>query len=116
MSDNGGEFGSFLAGFVIGGLVGAAAALVLAPQSGAETRSQLTGRGREFVDASEERYHHAVDTVDAYAQQASERAQQFGQDVERQARIILDAGRQESPNSGEGGSAESVAADDEILE
>ena len=52
MSDNdGGDFGSFLAGFVIGGLVGGAVALVLAPRSGAETRSQITGRGRELVDA-----------------------------------------------------------------
>ena len=48
MSDNDSEFGSFLAGFVIGGLVGAAVALVLAPQSGADTRSQITGKGNEL--------------------------------------------------------------------
>ena len=39
MGDNNSDFGAFLAGFVIGGLVGAATALLLAPQSGEETRT-----------------------------------------------------------------------------
>ena len=94
MSDNDSDFGSFLAGFVIGGLVGAAVALILAPRSGAETRSQITGKGRDFVDAGEQRFHEAVETADAYAHEVSERATQFGQEVEAQARIVLDAGLQ----------------------
>lgn len=44
MSDNN-DFGSFLAGFMIGGLVGAAVALLLAPQSGEETRQVIKDRG-----------------------------------------------------------------------
>ena len=44
MRDSG--FGSFLGGVVIGGLVGAAVGLMLAPQSGDQTREQLG----EFVD------------------------------------------------------------------
>jgi hypothetical protein len=48
MSDNNGsDIGAFMAGFVIGGLVGAATALILAPQSGEETRSQIASRGAE---------------------------------------------------------------------
>ncbi|RLC62060.1 MAG: YtxH domain-containing protein, partial [Chloroflexota bacterium] len=35
-NNNGGEVGAFFAGFLVGGLVGAAVALILAPQSGAE--------------------------------------------------------------------------------
>jgi gas vesicle protein len=93
MSENdGGDFGSFLAGFVIGGLVGAAAALVLAPQSGAETRSRITGKGHDMVNAGEERYQSAVTTAEAYAQQVGERASQFGQDIEEKTRIVLDEG------------------------
>ena len=59
MSDNnsGGDIGAFLAGFVIGGLVGAAAALILAPQSGEETRHQIADRGRELRQVSTERLH-----------------------------------------------------------
>jgi gas vesicle protein len=90
MSDNDSELGSFLAGFVIGGLVGAAVALVLAPQSGSETRSQIAGKGQEVQAAGERTLQQAGEAVDGY----TERAGQFGQDVEQQARIVLDAGRQ----------------------
>ena len=41
MSDRDPGFGEYFAGFVIGGLVGAAAALLLAPQSGEETRTLI---------------------------------------------------------------------------
>ena len=37
MQNSESELGSFLAGFVIGALVGAATALILAPQSGMDT-------------------------------------------------------------------------------
>ncbi|MCK4449027.1 MAG: YtxH domain-containing protein, partial [Anaerolineae bacterium] len=40
-NNNGSEIGAFFAGFLVGGLVGAAAALILAPQSGVETREQI---------------------------------------------------------------------------
>ena len=39
MKDSG--FGSFLAGVVIGGLIGAALGLLLAPQTGEEFREQI---------------------------------------------------------------------------
>ncbi len=44
----------FFAGLVIGGLVGAALALLLAPQSGEETRAQLRDKSLEFKDRAEE--------------------------------------------------------------
>ncbi len=39
--------GGFLAGFVLGGVVGAAAAMLLAPQPGEETRDLVWGKARE---------------------------------------------------------------------
>ena len=45
MNENESDLGAFLAGFVIGALVGAATALILAPQSGQATRSQVAGGG-----------------------------------------------------------------------
>lgn len=50
MSDNDNSFGAFLAGLLIGGLVGAVAALLLAPQSGEETRTQIKEKSIELRD------------------------------------------------------------------
>ena len=40
------DFGAFLIGFVVGGLAGAIAMLLLAPQSGQETRMMINEGGR----------------------------------------------------------------------
>jgi gas vesicle protein len=114
MSDNDSDFGAFLGGFVIGGLVGAAVALVLAPQSGKETRSQISGRGNEFIDATEQRYQSAVGAAEAYATEVGDRASEFGQEVENQARIILDAGRESANAVDENGSASMDSTGEEV--
>ena len=49
MADNDSDFGAFFTGLVVGGLVGAAVALMLAPQSGEETRAQIRQRSIESV-------------------------------------------------------------------
>ena len=50
MSEQDSDFGNFLAGFVIGGLVGAAVALLMAPQSGEETRATIMEKSIELKD------------------------------------------------------------------
>lgn len=80
--------GSFLAGFIVGGLAGAAIALIFAPQSGANTRGQVTDisvkrtssaatAGAASVNGFSSNGHHAKATHD---------------DNEEQPRIILDNG------------------------
>lgn len=54
MSDNNNDFLTFFAGMVIGGLVGAATALLLAPQSGEEIRTQIRDRSIELKDKAVE--------------------------------------------------------------
>jgi len=49
MSDNN-DFVTFFAGMIIGGLVGAAAAMLLAPQSGEDTRAMLRDKSIELKD------------------------------------------------------------------
>ena len=44
------DFGSFLIGFVVGGVAGAVAALLLAPQSGEETRTLIRDKSIELRD------------------------------------------------------------------
>jgi gas vesicle protein len=54
MADNDSDLGAFLAGFLIGGLIGAGAALLLAPQSGEETREMLRERSIELKGRAEQ--------------------------------------------------------------
>jgi gas vesicle protein len=78
MSDNN-DFGAFFAGLIVGGLVGAATALLLAPQSGEETRQWIQDRGIELKDRAVEygadaraRATAALDDARARADQALE--------------------------------------------
>ena len=86
MSEDGGDFGAFMAGFVIGGLVGAATALLMAPQSGAETRAQIAARSDELKRASSEQIHHYSDVAGTTIRETSEQ-------VQERARIVLDEGK-----------------------
>jgi gas vesicle protein len=54
MSDSNSELGSFIAGFLIGGIIGAGMALIMAPQSGEETREMLRERGIELKNRADE--------------------------------------------------------------
>jgi len=64
MKDTG--FGSFLAGVVIGGLIGAALGLLLAPHTGDEFREHVG----EFVDGKKAEWEEAVNEGRAAAEQA----------------------------------------------
>ena len=46
--------GKFLAGFIVGGAVGALAGLLLAPKSGEETREMLARTSSEIYDKTED--------------------------------------------------------------
>ena len=64
MKDSG--FGSFLAGAVIGGLIGAAIGLLLAPQTGEELREHVG----DFVEGKKADWDEAVNEGRAAAEQA----------------------------------------------
>ena len=64
MSDNNNEFGAFFSGFLIGGLVGAAVSLLLAPQSGEETREIIRDRSIELRDQAEVMAKDAMATAE----------------------------------------------------
>ena len=72
-SRNEGEsgLGAFLAGFIIGGLVGAAVALVMAPQSGEETRTQLAERSVEWRNYVDENRNQWAENVTQAGRNAS---------------------------------------------
>ena len=74
MKDSG--FGSFLAGVVIGGLIGAALGLLLAPQTGDEFREHVG----DFVDGKRAEWE---DAVNEGKRRGRERARRHGQRVRR---------------------------------
>jgi gas vesicle protein len=97
--------GGFFSGMLFGGLIGAAAALLLAPQSGATTRSLIRMRGQEFKDQVERTAKGTRDRVEQMVGEASSRAaglKERGQQmfegekerVERTARAAAGAARE----------------------
>lgn len=54
---------SFAAGLIIGGLVGAGLALLLAPQAGEDTRRGLARRARRLAGDARDRYEEAKERV-----------------------------------------------------
>jgi gas vesicle protein len=79
-----GSFGSMLSGFFIGGLIGAVTALLVAPQSGEQTREMIREKGTELKDK-------AVET----AEEARNRAQQaIAETRERAADVLSEKSQQ----------------------
>jgi gas vesicle protein len=64
----------FVAGFLVGALVGAAAALIFAPQSGADTRTLIKDKGLELRDQADTLADEARKRAEALQAQAKERA------------------------------------------
>ena len=54
MADDRNDTGGYLGWFLLGGLIGAASALLLAPKTGREIRDQLLERGNEFARRAQE--------------------------------------------------------------
>jgi len=69
------EFGAFLIGFVVGGLTGAITALLLAPQSGEETRGVIKERAIELRDKASVTVGEAYSSAEAAAAEAVKRAE-----------------------------------------
>lgn len=93
MNENESDLGAFLAGFVIGALVGAATALILAPQSGRATREQIANLSTDIRQAGTEQFENVRSTADQYTSDIRERAQSLGENMQDQMRIVLDAGK-----------------------
>jgi gas vesicle protein len=90
MSENGG--GSFFLGFLIGAMAGAAAALLMTPQSGEEMRHILEQRGAELKGDAARRAEEARIQAQRLAEDAKLQAQRLADDAKAQAqRLATDA-------------------------
>ena len=73
----------FFAGFVIGGLLGAGLALLLAPQSGEETRGQIKDKSFELKDGAVEGLAEAGQRAQAQADAWQEKGQEVTEAIRR---------------------------------
>lgn len=87
------EFGAFLLGFIVGGLSGVVAALLLAPQSGVETRKVIGDKAIELRDRAGETLEEAYARAEATAQQARTRAEELATELSRRGSVVLEEGK-----------------------
>lgn len=90
MADNRGcSLGAVGLAFVTGGLLGAAAALLLAPQSGRESQKQLRGYARR----AEEGVHELTDKATEVVDQAMDKGREFIKDQQAVLAEAVETGR-----------------------
>lgn len=89
MADGNDDFGAFVSGFMVGGLIGAAVALLLAPQSGEETRTMIREKGVELKDQVETTAADARTRAEEIAKDARTRAE----DMQERGQVVLEEQR-----------------------
>ncbi len=82
---------AFAAGLLLGGLAGAAAMLLLAPQSGEETRTQIRQTGIELRDQTAEAVDAATAQVRVKARQISSGVREKADELQEYAQGMLGA-------------------------
>jgi gas vesicle protein len=86
----------FFVGLAIGGLVGAALALLLAPRSGEETRSQIRDTGLELEDRASKIIAEAREKAEAMAADAGRRAGEITAEARNRAEEIVAEARKKA--------------------
>ncbi len=76
MSDRN-DFGTFLVGFIVGGLTGAAVALLMAPQTGEETRTIIKERAIELKDKAADTYGDVSEKAGVVVSDAKVKAEEL---------------------------------------
>lgn len=109
------EFSAFLIGFIIGGLTGAAISLIMAPQSGEETRELLKDRAIELRDKAQETAQTVGDQVGNRASDVRSRAgdlagkaRSTAGDLRQRGQVVLEEQRNRLQNMRGGTGAQST--------
>jgi gas vesicle protein len=87
------EVGAFFAGVLVGGLVGAAIALLMAPQSGVETRQQLGRASHDLRDRAHDTLEDARERAEATIADARRRAERIIEEARERAEHIIKEAR-----------------------
>lgn len=92
MSDRNG-FGSFLIGFIVGGITGAIVALLYAPKSGEETRAVIKEKAIELADITTETVEETYGKAEKAATDAVEKAQELIKQAQAKASEVAAKGQ-----------------------
>lgn len=87
------EFGAFLIGFVIGGLTGAITALLIAPQSGEDTRTLIKEKSLELRDKAAESIEEAYAQAEKAAIEARSRFDDLAKTTKERAEELQHRGK-----------------------
>jgi gas vesicle protein len=71
------NFGAFLVGFLVGGITGAVVSLLLAPQSGEETRTVIKEKAIELKDKTAATAEETYQKAEKLATDATEKSKSF---------------------------------------
>jgi gas vesicle protein len=85
-------FGSFLIGFLVGGLTGAVVALLFAPQSGEDTRTVIKEKAIELKDKTVETLDETYKKAEVAANDAVAKAQELIKEAQGKAVDTLNKG------------------------
>jgi gas vesicle protein len=83
--------GSLAVGILVGGVAGAATALLLAPQSGEDTRKQVQKKALEWQTKAEQ----ALNEASAKANEAAADMERRAKEMQAQARVVLEEGQRQ---------------------
>lgn len=86
--------GGFVAGLLMGGLIGSGAMLLWAPQSGKETRANIRQEGLELRDQVVETVEDAVEQARGQAHQISGSVRKEAEKLQRRGQDLLDEQRE----------------------
>lgn len=87
------DFGAFLVGFIVGGVSGAIAALLLAPQSGEETRTMIKDKTIELRDQAATTVEESLDKAEKAANEAIKKAETLLNDAKKKAAEVAEQGQ-----------------------
>lgn len=85
--------GKFLAGFLVGGALGAIAGVLLAPQKGEETREMLSDMSKDIVKKTDKTVKEIQDKADVVVSDL----QQKGNDIMGKVQSLINKQKNEAP-------------------
>jgi len=87
------DFGAFVIGFIVGAVSGAVTALLLAPQSGEETRTYIKERAIELGDTATKTINETYEQAQVSANEAVKKAETVLGDAKKRAAELTEKGK-----------------------